>query len=145
MTMFSGDKWFGSSRKICWLEIAVNTGALCLPPMDAVECKFYALLIYMKLTRLDSIDMIRGIIFNNKLSTNRGKLIFYILAEGLLIHSDQYYFMLWCLRDGSKLLPEPVLADHKWDPGPHFNIKTVLSTYGYFHVKDKTAVGTSYL
>ena len=29
--------------------------------------------------------------------------------------------------------------------GPHLNIKTVLSTYGYFHVKDKTAVRTSYL
>ena len=30
-------------------------------------------------------------------------------------------------------------------PGPHLNIKTVLSTYGDFHVKDKTAVRTSYL
>ena len=29
--------------------------------------------------------------------------------------------------------------------GPRFNIKTVLSTYGDFHVKDKTAVRTSYL
>ena len=29
--------------------------------------------------------------------------------------------------------------------GPHLNIKTVLSTYGDFHVKDKTAVRTSYL
>ena len=29
--------------------------------------------------------------------------------------------------------------------GPRLNIKTVLSTYGYFHVKDKTAVRTSYL
>ena len=27
-------------------------------------------------------------------------------------------------------------------PGPRLNIKTVLSTYGDFHVKDKTAVGT---
>ena len=31
------------------------------------------------------------------------------------------------------------------DPGPGLNIKTVLSTYGDFHVKDKTAVRTSYL
>ena len=31
------------------------------------------------------------------------------------------------------------------DPGPRLNIKTVLSTYGDFHVKDKTAVRTSYL
>ena len=30
-------------------------------------------------------------------------------------------------------------------PGPCLNIKTVLSTYGDFHVKDKTAVRTSYL
>ena len=30
-------------------------------------------------------------------------------------------------------------------PGPCLNIKTVLSAYGDFHVKDKTAVRTSYL
>ena len=29
--------------------------------------------------------------------------------------------------------------------GPRLNIKTVLSTFGDFHVKDKTAVRTSYL
>ena len=29
--------------------------------------------------------------------------------------------------------------------GPRLNIKTVLSTYGDFHVKDKKAVRTSYL
>ena len=29
--------------------------------------------------------------------------------------------------------------------GPRLNIKTVLSKYGDFHVKDKTAVRTSYL
>ena len=29
--------------------------------------------------------------------------------------------------------------------GPRLNIKTVLSTYGDFHVKDKMAVRTSYL
>ena len=29
------------------------------------------------------------------------------------------------------------------EPGPRLNIKTVLSTYGDFHVKDKTAVRTS--
>ena len=33
----------------------------------------------------------------------------------------------------------------KWLSGPRLNIKTVLSTYGDFHVKDKTAVRTSYL
>ena len=42
---------------------------------------------------------------------------------------------------------EPSVFDgfpHK-EPGPCLNIKTVLSTYGDFHVKDKTAVRTSYL
>ena len=34
-------------------------------------------------------------------------------------------------------------SDHS--SGPRLNIKTVLSTYGDFHVKDKTAVRTSYL
>ena len=33
----------------------------------------------------------------------------------------------------------------KTGPGPRLNIKTVLSTYGDFHVKDKTVVRTSYL
>ena len=37
----------------------------------------------------------------------------------------------WCMAD--------------WLAGPRLNIKTVLSTYGDFHVKDKTAVRTSYL
>ena len=31
------------------------------------------------------------------------------------------------------------------ETGPRLNIKTILSTYGDFHVKDKTAVRTSYL
>ena len=31
------------------------------------------------------------------------------------------------------------------EAGPRLNIKTVLSTYGDFHVKDKTAARTSYL
>ena len=38
-----------------------------------------------------------------------------------------------------------MLREHHADPGPRLNIKTVLSTYGDFHVKDKTAVRTSYL
>ena len=38
------------------------------------------------------------------------------------------------------------MIDHAYkDPGPRLNIKTVLSTYGDFHVKDKTAVRTSYI
>ena len=38
-----------------------------------------------------------------------------------------------------------LLEDVSQSPGPRLNIKTVLSTYGDFHVKDKTAVRTSYL
>ena len=38
-----------------------------------------------------------------------------------------------------------MLPDSNPLPGPRLNIKTVLSTYGDFHVKDKTAVRTSYL
>ena len=54
------------------------------------------------------------------------------------------------LPDGSKPLPEPMLFNHQqcleaFSSGPRLNIKTVLSTYGDFHVKDKTAVRTSYL
>ena len=60
--------------------------------------------------------------------------------------------------NGSTLLPALLplsSANTKWHaysgsttrsvPGPCLNIKTVLSTYGDFHVKDKTAVRTSYL
>ena len=36
-------------------------------------------------------------------------------------------------------------SDNRKHYGPRLNIKTVLSTYGDFHVKDKTAVRTSYL
>ena len=38
-----------------------------------------------------------------------------------------------------------ILIFEKKYAGPRLNIKTVLSTYGDFHVKDKTAVRTSYL
>ena len=40
--------------------------------------------------------------------------------------------------------PNVSTTSQMW-PGPRLNIKTVLSTYGDFHVKDKTAVRTSYL
>ena len=42
------------------------------------------------------------------------------------------------------LVPANICAAVQY-PGPRLNIKTVLSTYGDFHVKDKTAVRTSYL
>ena len=54
----------------------------------------------------------------------------------------------------NKIRPPPYLingdiyagkvASWKWT-GPRLNIKTVLSTYGDFKVKDKTAARTSYL
>ena len=37
------------------------------------------------------------------------------------------------------------MPDISQTSGPRLNIKTILSTYGDFHVKDKTAVRTSYL
>ena len=44
-----------------------------------------------------------------------------------------------CIATSSDVYRDPMLS------GPRLNIKTVLSTYGDFHVKDKTAVRTSYL
>ena len=44
-------------------------------------------------------------------------------------------------RTNDGLDHEPICVS----PGGRLNIKTVLSTYGDFHVKDKTAVRTSYL
>ena len=41
--------------------------------------------------------------------------------------------------------PNTVMDSYFQTTGPRLNIKTVLSTYGDFHVKDKTAVRTSYL
>ena len=46
--------------------------------------------------------------------------------------------MAWCCQATSHYM-------NQCRPGPRLNIKTVLSTYGDFHVKDKTAVRTSYL
>ena len=46
---------------------------------------------------------------------------------------------------GNPTLPGCSQSPCQLTPGPHLNIKTVLSTYGDFHVKDKTAVRTSYL
>ena len=43
-------------------------------------------------------------------------------------------------------VPAWIIPIARWrTSGPRLNIKTVLSTYGDFHVKDKTAVRTSYL
>ena len=46
---------------------------------------------------------------------------------------------------GTKANTKSHIFSSIYDSGPRLNIKTVLSTYGDFHVKDKTAVRTSYL
>ena len=55
--------------------------------------------------------------------------------EGL---GEQWFFLYSDFKVKSVALAFPY-------SGPRFNIKTVLSMYGDFHVKDKTAVRTSYL
>ena len=49
------------------------------------------------------------------------------------------------LPTGSRDMSRDLLGGSFAKAGPRLNIKTVLSTYGDFHVKDKTAVRTSYL
>ena len=56
--------------------------------------------------------------------------------------------MKWSKQVKPSLLEDQDLftLHNQWkEPGPRLNIKTVLFTYGDFHVKDKTAVRTSYL
>ena len=78
-------------------------------------------------------------------------------------HSCKFYLFHLCSKGNKEWLTAtlaPSMADlllmpwnvfswlitMSWQlPGPRLNIKTVLSTYGDFHVKDKTAVRTSYL
>ena len=58
-----------------------------------------------------------------------------IISQDQLSHMLQFCFYQLFLNPGTSQSPT----------GPRLNIKTVLSTYGDFHVKDKTAVRTSYL
>ena len=54
----------------------------------------------------------------------------------------------WCGKRFYVMASSSQLRVRMWSaqtPRPRLNIKTVLSTYGNFHVKDKTAVRTSYL
>ena len=54
--------------------------------------------------------------------------------------------LLWAVCNGFIVDQFPIFfRDVSLAPGPRLNIKTVLSMYGDFHVKDKTAVRTSYL
>ena len=54
------------------------------------------------------------------------------------------WFVIWYFSPSTMCADETSYKQVK-RPGPRLNIKTVLSTYGDFHVKDKTAVRTSYL
>ena len=56
----------------------------------------------------------------------------------LELQRSNFMFSVICLQ-------ETWLSSDSSTAGPRFNIKTVLSAYGDFHVKDKTAVRTSYL
>ena len=71
-----------------------------------------------------------------------------------LMVCDKVRVLYLCYADELITSPSEILyyaqeENIKWRegkrPGPRLNIKTVLSTYGDFHVKDKTAVRTSYL
>ena len=53
----------------------------------------------------------------------------------------QFVFLHFILKYLESIFHQPI----KLSAGPRLNIKTVLSMYGDFHVKDKTAVRTSYL
>ena len=61
-------------------------------------------------------------------------------------YKAQPYLQLGCSRQIKpiRLIVEDVATVGERS-GPRLNIKTVLSKYGDFHVKDKTAVRTSYL
>ena len=61
------------------------------------------------------------------------------IVSGMRFHMEMKYKGI---KNGVYTLTNPFLCV---DTGPRLNIKTVLSTYGDFHVKDKTAVRTSYL
>ena len=55
------------------------------------------------------------------------------------------YLKIWPGKSKVNVMGKVDIEGHNMGPGPRLNIKTVLSTYGDFHVKDKTAVRTSYL
>ena len=63
------------------------------------------------------------------------------VAEVSCVCSDKAWCALAIVNVDSMI----ILPHGKSPSGPRLNIKTVLSTYGDFHVKDKTAVRTSYL
>ena len=69
--------------------------------------------------------------------------LFYVLIHAL--NWTFIYLSPWGLVTSYGLAGPCFVVYHQSIPGPCLNIKTILSTYGDFHVKDKTAVRTSYL
>ena len=68
-----------------------------------------------------------------------------VLSPECVTHSTVSVNLLEVVHDITGLAPVGTPEMTWWVPGPRLNIKTVLSTYGDFHVKDKMAVRTSYL
>ena len=63
------------------------------------------------------------------------------------IYMNMYIYRQHCMMISIRINIDTNQAVHISikEPGPRLNIKTVLSTYGDFHVKDKMAPRTSYL
>ena len=75
--------------------------------------------------------------------TAKGPAIFEFTACTKQNHALLLYHALTTMNQYTTIKSGILCTGEK--PGPRLNIKTVLSTYGDFHVKDKTAVRTSYL
>ena len=71
-------------------------------------------------------------LFNMRWVCNSRRRLIYSSTHWCITHHYEYGYF-------TSTLPQVIR------PGPRLNIKTILSTYGDFHVKDKTAVRTSYL
>ena len=88
---------------------------------------------------------IKLVIHNTGLQWIYGGALYKAKALGKVYCSNKYLqwflFGLW----QSKVFGSYCLDMLSYHTGPRLNIKTVLSTYGDFHVKDKTAGRTSYL
>ena len=70
------------------------------------------------------------------------------MKGGIYYHESLAHTIVYNHADEIMLCTSRANAAQNWKEeasGPRLNIKTVLSAYGVFHVKDKTAVRTSYL
>ena len=76
------------------------------------------------------------------------RVVFRSLNENVTVNIDGEWKCFLIKVDYEEAISETVECNYlslPLIPGPCLNIKTVLSTHGDFHVKDKTAVRTSYL